>query len=197
MFWIVCRLNFYSEVRNVVPLTLVSVSFRTFDICFRVKWWCSSYLGRLLIWEDWYYEPSPCSAPCISGSETFKEWEGSWDSLEIHSSQLRSQLGDRVHSLINDMMINNQVYVVGEGYDFLAFILFYLLLQVLFLKLSVWGTVFIIFFRIVGRAAFTGHHQWILSKNYNRDAHLSEVRNRNSASGLTRRERGFLSRAHC
>ena len=121
MFWIVCRLNFYSEVRNVVPLTLVSVSFRTFDICFRVKWWCSSYLGRLLIWEDCYYEPSPYSAPCISGSETFNEWEGSWDSPEIRSSQLRSQLGDRVHSLINVMMINNQVCVVGEGYDFFGF----------------------------------------------------------------------------
>lgn len=30
-------------------------------------------------------------------------------------------------------------------------------------------------FRIVGRAAFTGKHQWILSENYTRDAHPPEV----------------------
>lgn len=86
--------------------------------------WCSSYLGRLLIWEDCYYEPSPSSAPCISGSETFREWEGSWDSPEIRSSQLRSQVGDKVHSLVNVMMMNNQVNVVGEGYVFFVFLHF-------------------------------------------------------------------------
>jgi hypothetical protein len=89
--------------------------------------WCSSYLGRLLIWEDCYYGPSPSSAPCISGSETFREWEGSWDSPEIRSSQLRSQVGDKVHSLVNVMMMNNQVNVVGEGYVFFVFLLFYFL----------------------------------------------------------------------
>lgn len=112
---------------------------------YAVFWKIGCQNPKLLIWEDCYYEPSPCSTPCISGSETFREWEGSWDSPEIRSSQLRSQLGDRVHSLINFMMMNNQVNVLGEG--------------------------------IVGRAAFTGNHQWILSNNYNRDAHLSEVLN--------------------
>ena len=29
--------------------------------------------------------------------------------------------------------------------------------------------------RLVGRAAFTGSHQWILSENYRRDAHPLEV----------------------
>lgn len=112
---------------------------------YAVFWKIGCQNPRLLIWEDCYYDPSPCFAPCISGSETFGEWEGSWDSPKLRSSQLRIQAGDRVRSLINFMMMNNQVNVVGEG--------------------------------IVGRAAFTGNHQWILSNNYTGDAHPPEVLN--------------------
>lgn len=60
---------------------------------------------RLLIWEECHYEPSSCSA----------ELEGNWSS-DIHSLQLGIQAGDRVHFLINKMMMNNHVNVVGEGY---------------------------------------------------------------------------------
>ncbi|KAG6629589.1 hypothetical protein CIPAW_14G094300 [Carya illinoinensis] len=101
--------------------------------------------AELLIWEECYYEPSSCSAPHISGSVTFGEWEGSWDSPQSRSSQHQVQAGDKVHSLINVMMINNQVNVVGEG--------------------------------IVGRAAITGNHQWILSNKHTRAVHPPEVLN--------------------
>lgn len=36
-------------------------------------------------------------------------------------------------------------------------------------------TCVILSLRLVGRAAFTGSHQWILSENYRRDAHPPEV----------------------
>ncbi|XP_040993433.1 transcription factor LHW [Juglans microcarpa x Juglans regia] len=112
---------------------------------YAVFWKIGCQNPKLLIWEDCYYEPSASSALHIAGSETFRECERSWDSPEIRSSQLRIQAGDRVHSLINVMMINNQVNVVGEG--------------------------------IVGRAAFTGNHQWILSNNYTGAVHPPEVLN--------------------
>jgi hypothetical protein len=140
-----------------------------------------------LIWEDCHYEPTPCFAPCISGSETFGEWEGSWDSPEVRSSQLRSQAGDRVRSLINYMMMNNQVNVVGEGYDFSYSICCHSLCAFLETKPNR-HHFFCNYFRIVGRAAFTGNHQWILSNNYSGDAHPPEVYNKISSSGLTKSE---------
>ncbi|KAG2674324.1 hypothetical protein I3760_13G128000 [Carya illinoinensis] len=112
---------------------------------YAVFWKIGCQNPKLLIWEDCYYEPSASSALYIAGSETFRECERSWDSPEIRSSQLRIQAGDSVHSLINVMMSNNQVNVVGEG--------------------------------IVGRAAFTGNHQWILSNNYTGAVHPPEVLN--------------------
>ncbi|KAK9279754.1 hypothetical protein L1049_013436 [Liquidambar formosana] len=104
---------------------------------------------KLLIWEECYYEPLPCSAlPHISGIESselpFEEWEECWVSPQTRTSQLKGQARDRVHSLVNRMM-SNQVNVLGEG--------------------------------MVGRAAFTGNYQWILSENYIRDAHTPEVLN--------------------
>lgn len=63
------------------------------------------------------------------------------------------------------------------------------ILCVLFLKLSLISIIFFCnYFRIVGRAAFTGNHQWILSNNYSGDAHPPEVYNKISSSGLTKTE---------
>lgn len=70
---------------------------------------------------------------------------------------------------------------MGEGYD-------YSILHI-FLPLHVMKVVFFVhckqpfektsfslgLFRIVGRAAFTGNHQWILSSNYSKYAHPPEV----------------------
>ncbi|KAK9156867.1 hypothetical protein Scep_003441 [Stephania cephalantha] len=69
----------------------------------------------LLVWEAFHYEG-------------------------CHGSGFQAE--DRVSILINKMMINNQVHVLGES--------------------------------LVGRAAFTGDHQWILQQNM-RDVYLPEV----------------------
>ncbi|XP_065865967.1 transcription factor LHW isoform X2 [Euphorbia lathyris] len=104
------------------------------------------HLPRLLIWEECYYEPkSRAVLPHSSGIEKpelpFGDWEGYW-ATDAHS-QLRLQTGNRLQVLIDKMMMNNQVNLVGQG--------------------------------IVGRAAFTGNHEWILAKNYIGDAHPPEV----------------------
>ncbi|KAJ7981232.1 Transcription factor LHW [Quillaja saponaria] len=117
---------------------------------YAVFWKIGCQNPKLLIWEECHYEPSPCSfAPPISGTGTsnspFVGWEGCWVSSESQSSQIGMQVGNRVSSLIDKMMMNNQVNVVGEG--------------------------------IVGRAAFTGNHQWILLRKCPRDGHPAKVFN--------------------
>ncbi|KAA8544351.1 hypothetical protein F0562_022381 [Nyssa sinensis] len=117
---------------------------------YAVFWKICSQNPKLLILEECYYEPIPFYAlPRISGIESpdlaFEEWEACWVSAEAQTSQLRVQAEDKVHSLINKMMMSNRVNIVGEG--------------------------------IVGRAAFTGNHQWILSENYIRELHPPEVLN--------------------
>ncbi|KAL5575976.1 hypothetical protein UlMin_017675, partial [Ulmus minor] len=110
---------------------------------YAVFWKIGCQNPKLLIWEEFYNEPSRSSlSKCISGAGSsdlpLGEWEGCWTSSEI-------QAVDRVSTLINNMMIRNQVNIVGEG--------------------------------IVGRAAFTGNHQWILLNNCNKFDHLPEVLN--------------------
>ncbi|KDO46593.1 hypothetical protein CISIN_1g036631mg [Citrus sinensis] len=106
--------------------------------CYAVFWKIGCQNTKLLIWEECHYESTP--HPDIP----FGEWDGCWGSYEI-LSRLRIQAEDRVQLLINKMMNNNQVNVVGEG--------------------------------ILGRAAFTGNHQWFLANNHIRDAHPPEVQN--------------------
>lgn len=100
--------------------------------CYAVFWKIGCQNTKLLIWEECHYESTP--HPDIP----FGEWDGCWGSYEI-LSRLRIHAEDRVQLLINKMMNNNQVNVVGEG--------------------------------ILGRAAFTGNHQWFLANNHIRDAH--------------------------
>ncbi|TXG73530.1 hypothetical protein EZV62_002109 [Acer yangbiense] len=107
--------------------------------CYSVFWKIGCQNTKLLIWEECYYQPTPLS------ELPFGEWEGRWGSSEVSSSQHGFHAGDRVQFLINQMMINNQVNLVGEG--------------------------------IVGRAAFTGNHQWILANNHIRDSHPPEIQN--------------------
>lgn len=61
----------------------------------------------------------------------FEEWERLWMSSETCSSQLGSQVGDRVSSLISKMMINNQFNIVGEGYEFINLVIILLWLDVI------------------------------------------------------------------
>ncbi|KAL7154152.1 hypothetical protein ABFS83_04G216200 [Erythranthe nasuta] len=104
--------------------------------CYAVFWKIGCQNPKLLIWEECYYEPATCSGlPGISGSEnlegSFRDYGASWAG------------GDKVHLLVNKMMMDNQVNIVGEG--------------------------------LVGRVAFTGNHQWIVSDNCFGEAHPPEV----------------------
>ena len=72
----------------------------------------------LLIWGECYYEPALSSVPlCITGLQNpelpFGEWDGCWSSET--SSQFGSQPWDKVHLLINKMMMNNYINIVGQG----------------------------------------------------------------------------------
>lgn len=87
--------------------------------CYAVFWKIGCQNPKLLIWEECHYEPASCSVPpSTSGTENlalpFGEWEGHFGS-DVHSSQLGIQAGGRLCSLINKMMVNNQVNIVGEG----------------------------------------------------------------------------------
>ncbi|KDP23204.1 hypothetical protein JCGZ_00320 [Jatropha curcas] len=115
--------------------------------CYAVFWKIGYQNPKLLIWEECHFESKLSSLPPrTSGIENpelpFGECEGHQAS-DIHFSQPNVQTGEAVHLLINKMMMNNQVNVVGQG--------------------------------IVGRAAFTGNHEWILANNYNGDVHPPEV----------------------
>ncbi|XP_071931311.1 transcription factor LHW-like isoform X2 [Coffea arabica] len=108
---------------------------------YAVFWKIGCQNPKLLIWEECYYEPViyATGLPRNSGIEGFENW----NSAEACNSQLGVGAGNELHLLVNKMMMENQVNVLGEG--------------------------------LVGRAAFTGSHQWILSENYRRDAHPLEV----------------------
>ncbi|CBI24427.3 unnamed protein product, partial [Vitis vinifera] len=117
---------------------------------YAVFWKIGCQNPKLLIWEECHCEFIPSSGlPHGSGMENsevpFEDWEGCWVFPETRISQLDGQAVESIYFLVNKMMMNNQVNIVGEG--------------------------------IVGRAAFTGKHQWILSENYTRDAHPPEVLN--------------------
>lgn len=67
---------------------------------------------RLLIWEECYYEPSNSVTPhglhnCDSSLRAFPP-----EVLSCHPATL---VEDKLHSLINRMMNNNQICLVGEG----------------------------------------------------------------------------------
>ncbi|MCL7050976.1 hypothetical protein MKW94_007309 [Papaver nudicaule] len=112
---------------------------------YAVFWKMGIHNPRLLVWEEYHYEPvRSFSLPGIQSTDLLlKEWEGLLNSLESNLPQLGCQTEEKVSLLINKMMINNQINVVGEG--------------------------------IVGRAAFMGMHQWILRDNCMVEGYPSEV----------------------
>jgi hypothetical protein len=110
----------------------------------------------------------------------YRDGEGCWFSSD---SQLRIQEDDRVGSLINKMMVNNSVNVAGQG-SVLSFIcLYHRLFRFRILILNAFCVIAIslvcfsfLFCRILGRATFTGNHQWIVLNNFVKDAYPPEVR---------------------
>ncbi|KAK6926512.1 Transcription factor MYC/MYB N-terminal [Dillenia turbinata] len=117
---------------------------------YAVFWKIGCRNPKLLIWEECYFEqPTDSGLLLASGTEspdqTYEEWERCWVSNKTCIAQIGGQSGDRVSSLINKMMMGNQINPVGEG--------------------------------IVGRAAFTGNHQWILLEHCSRGFYPPEVLN--------------------
>lgn len=70
-----------------------------------------------MIWEECYYEPVIYNTglPRNSGIEEFENW----NSAEACNSQLGVGAGNELHLLVDKMMMENQVNVLGEGYDYL------------------------------------------------------------------------------
>ncbi|KAL2506956.1 Transcription factor LHW [Forsythia ovata] len=112
---------------------------------YAVFWKIGFQNPKILIWEECYYEPASCSG--LPGIENpgicLEDYSASWASVETRNLQPGAQAGNKVHMLVNRMMMNNYVNVVGEG--------------------------------LIGRSAFTGNHQWILSESFSGEAHLPEV----------------------
>lgn len=124
-----------------------------------------------MIWEEHYNEPSP------NPEVPFGGWEGCWGTSDIGSSLLGNQAGDRVQQLINKMMLDNHVHVLGEGYATFSHSYFQShIFKGDFVVNQIYEAIFFPFSsRMVGRAAFTGNHQWILANSHIRDAHPPEV----------------------
>ncbi|XP_055833446.1 transcription factor LHW-like [Solanum dulcamara] len=87
---------------------------------YAVYWKIGCQNTKLLIWEESYYEPSSFSGiHGISGVEnpelSFHDWGVCWGSGEVRNSLLMNQAGERVHLLVNKMMMERQINLVGEG----------------------------------------------------------------------------------
>ncbi|CAN0923429.1 Transcription factor LHW [Linum grandiflorum] len=117
---------------------------------YAVFWKIGYQNPKLLIWEESYYESgSPSSIHQVNSGANklvspFGEWEGFVGS-DAQSSLLGLQAIGGVHSLVNKMMMDSQVVILGEG--------------------------------IVGRAAFTGNHDWVNANSYTGHSHPPEVIN--------------------
>lgn len=87
---------------------------------YAVYWKIGCQNTKLLIWEESYYEPLTFSGiHGISGVENpellFHDWGLGWGSREVRNSQVMNQAGERVHLLVNKMMMESQINLVGEG----------------------------------------------------------------------------------
>ncbi|KAG9129001.1 hypothetical protein Leryth_014764 [Lithospermum erythrorhizon] len=114
---------------------------------YAVFWKIGFQNPKLLIWEECYYEPvSYSNVPRIPGVVNpdmgFDNWDA-WVSAEAGTSHLQVSTGNKTHLLVNKMMMENHVNIMGEG--------------------------------LVGRAAFTGNHQWVLSDKFTCELHPQEV----------------------
>ncbi|KAL1816438.1 hypothetical protein DCAR_0520833 [Daucus carota subsp. sativus] len=86
---------------------------------YAVFWKIGCQNPKLLIWEECYYGPVTYSGvPLMPGIEiskcTFHDWHTGLAAPEMYNS-LGFQGGDRVQLLVNKMMLDNHVNIVGEG----------------------------------------------------------------------------------
>ncbi|KAK4409124.1 Transcription factor LHW [Sesamum angolense] len=84
---------------------------------YAVFWKIGCQNPKLLIWEECYYEPASCSGLSVNQNQetAFHDYDASWVSAETRRLQSYAQAGDRVHLLVNKMMMDNHVNIVGEG----------------------------------------------------------------------------------
>ncbi|XP_015058490.1 transcription factor LHW [Solanum pennellii] len=87
---------------------------------YAVYWKIGCQNTKLLIWEESYYEPSTYSGihgvPMVENPELpFHDWGVCWGPGEVRNPQLMNQAGERVQLLVNKMMVESQINIVGEG----------------------------------------------------------------------------------
>lgn len=117
---------------------------------YAVFWKIGCQNPKLLIWEEYHYESlSSPVLPSISKMESPELLFDEWEGCWFSPESRISQLGAQSSDTVH-LLIN---------------------------KMMMTNQVNIVGQGMVGRAALTGNHQWILLENYIRDAHPSEVLN--------------------
>ncbi|KZV30559.1 transcription factor LHW-like [Dorcoceras hygrometricum] len=74
---------------------------------YAVFWKMGYQNPNLLVWEECYYESNSYL--------TLQDFDASWGDTDASSFQSQYQAGEKVSLLINKMMMDNQVNIVGEG----------------------------------------------------------------------------------
>ncbi|KAM5584946.1 transcription factor LHW [Rosa sericea] len=117
---------------------------------YAVFWKIGCQNPNLLIWEESHYEPSLSSRHTrVAGTESGDSPFGEWEGCWVSSKVCSSSHGIQPEERVSALL--NKM-LMDKPFT-------------------------IVGDGIVGRAAFTGHHQWILSSNYSKYAHPPEVLN--------------------
>lgn len=117
---------------------------------YAVFWKIGCQNPNLLIWEESHYEPSISSRHThIAGTDSGDLPFGEWEGCWVSSKVCSSSHGIQAEERVSSLL--NKM-LTNKPFN-------------------------IVGEGIVGRAAFTGNHQWILSSNYSKYAHPPEVLN--------------------
>ncbi|POO01350.1 MYC/MYB transcription factor [Trema orientale] len=117
---------------------------------YAVFWKIGCQNPKLLIWEECHHEISNSPLPTrISGEGSTEQPLGEWERLLMSSETCSSQFGSQVEDRVSTLIS----------------------------KMMTSNPVKIVGEGIVGRAAFTGNHQWILSNSFAKYGHPPEVLN--------------------
>ncbi|GFZ17741.1 hypothetical protein Acr_26g0010110 [Actinidia rufa] len=116
---------------------------------YAVLWTIGCQNPKLLIWEECYYETIPCSAiPHIPGIESSEMAFEEWEAHRVAAESRISQIGVQAENNVGSL-INK---MMGN-------------------RVNIVGE------GLVGWAAFTGDHLWVLSQYYATKTHPPEVQN--------------------
>ncbi|KAM1807325.1 hypothetical protein ACFX11_030358 [Malus domestica] len=117
---------------------------------YAVFWKIGCQNPKLLIWEECHYEPSVSSLPKRNAETERAELPfGEWEGCWVSSKVCSSSSGIQQEERVSTLI---NTMMMDKPFN-------------------------IVGEGIVGRAAFTGNHQWIVSGNYRKDAHPPEVLN--------------------